>query len=312
MDPTDPTPFGAAVRTIVVPPDIVAVKRTSPVRVKRHTPWRDRPAGHAIERAGGREWLSDHGSVEPRAPRRAAYGTSITAHLSGVLVLVAGLVAAPDHLPAVRLTPALVMPVMLSMLPATPQASPGPPPSDRRLPRESRSGAPPRPAEPATEIAQPAPLEAPPAIRPETGAEGNHDLVGDGAAREAGGDGKGTDDRGNGDGTAGGGGTGGSGSGNGEPGPVRVGPGIDPPRKIKDVKPVYPAGALADRTHGTVIVHATIGIDGKVRNVAVVSSIPALDRAAIDAVRLWEFTPARMQGVPVAVIVTIVVNFAIF
>ena len=153
MDPADATLFGAPVRTIVVPPDIVAVKRTSPVKVKRHSPWRDRPAGHVIERAGGREWLSDHGSVEPRAPLRAAYGTSMTAHLSGVLVLVGGLVATPDHLPAVRLTPALVMPVMLSMLPATSQASPGPPPSDRRLPRESRGGAAPRQAEPASEIA---------------------------------------------------------------------------------------------------------------------------------------------------------------
>ncbi len=226
-------------------------------------------------------------------------------------MLVAGLVAAPDHSPAVRLTPALVMPVILSMLPATPQASPGPQPSDRRLPREPRDGAGPRQAEPASEIAQPAPLEAPPTIAPETGAEGTTDLVGDGDAREASGDGRGTGDSGNGDGTAAGG-NGGSGSGSGEPGPVRLGAGIEPPRKIKDVKPAYPAGALAERTYGTVVVHATIGIDGKVRDVTVIRSIPALDRAAIDAVRQWEFSPARMQGVPVAVIVTIVVNFAIF
>jgi protein TonB len=44
---------------------------------------------------------------------------------------------------------------------------------------------------------------------------------------------------------------------------------------------------------------------------AVVRSIPELDRAALDAVRQWEFVPASLNGTPIAVIVTVIVNFSI-
>ena len=91
-----------------------------------------------------------------------------------------------------------------------------------------------------------------------------------------------------------------------------MGPGIQPPQKIKDAKPVYPAGALSDQARGTVVVEATIGVDGKVASAKVIRSIPQLDEAALEAVRQWEFLPARMNGAPVAVIMTVVVNFAIF
>jgi protein TonB len=60
-----------------------------------------------------------------------------------------------------------------------------------------------------------------------------------------------------------------------------------------------------------VIVEATVGADGKVHEAKIVHSIPPLDQAALDAVRQWEFAPSRLNGVPVAVIVTILVQFAI-
>src|SRR5207237_402976 len=73
--------------------------------------------------------------------------------------------------------------------------------------------------------------------------------------------------------------------------PIRVGAGIPPPRKIKDVKPVYPPEAQQDRGPGMVGIEATIDPSGHVSNAIVRRSIPLLDAAAVAAVRQWEFTP---------------------
>ncbi len=90
---------------------------------------------------------------------------------------------------------------------------------------------------------------------------------------------------------------------------VRVGGNIRPPIKIKDVAPVYPAIARSARVTGAVTVEATIGEDGKVADVRVVKSVPLLDQAALDAVRQWEYRPTLLNGVPVPVVVTVVINF---
>jgi periplasmic protein TonB len=291
------------VRSILVPPDIVAVKRTSPLRPKRRTPWHDRPAGHAIERGGSREWLSDHAAAAPRRRiLRVTCGTSLTAHVSGAFLVIIGVWAAPDRLPAVRFTPSLVMPVLFSVpAPAAPESTPGEAQRSRRPIETRRLDAHPMAAPPP-----PAPIEAPSVISPETGAEQPVDALatsGDraGATNEAGiGGGPGRE--------AGGAG----GHGPGGPAARRLGAGMEPPRKIKDVKPTYPPGALAERALGTVVVDATIGIDGTVLDVVVVRSVPALDRSAIEAVRQWRFLPARFNGEPIAVVVTVVVNFAIY
>jgi TonB family protein len=91
--------------------------------------------------------------------------------------------------------------------------------------------------------------------------------------------------------------------------PLRVGGQIQAPKKIKDVKPVYPAMAQSARVAGAVTIEMTIGPDGKVIDAKVVRSIPLLDQAALDAVRQWEYTPSLLNGVPVAVLVTVTINF---
>jgi TonB family protein len=91
--------------------------------------------------------------------------------------------------------------------------------------------------------------------------------------------------------------------------PLRVGGQIQPPRKIKDVQPVYPAMAQSARAAGVVTIEATIGPDGKVIDATVVRSIPLLDQAALDAVRQWEYAPTLLNGVPVAVLVTVTITF---
>jgi protein TonB len=91
--------------------------------------------------------------------------------------------------------------------------------------------------------------------------------------------------------------------------PLRIGGKIHAPKKIKDVKPVYPVMARSAGVAGAVTIEATIGPDGKVIDAKVVRSIPLLDQAALDAVRQWEYTPPLRNGVPVPVLVTVTINF---
>ena len=86
---------------------------------------------------------------------------------------------------------------------------------------------------------------------------------------------------------------------------------IDPPTKIKNVDPVYPASAQQARVHGDVVIKATIAPDGKVSDATVVASIPLLDDAALAAVRQWEYSPTVVHGVPVAVTMTVTVHFSL-
>ncbi|MEE2790966.1 MAG: energy transducer TonB, partial [Acidobacteriota bacterium] len=91
--------------------------------------------------------------------------------------------------------------------------------------------------------------------------------------------------------------------------PVRVGGNIQAPTKITDVPPTYPPVAQAARVSGVVILEAVIGPDGRVTDVQILRSVPLLDEAAVDAVGQWVYTPTMLNGVPVAVIMTVTVNF---
>jgi protein TonB len=93
--------------------------------------------------------------------------------------------------------------------------------------------------------------------------------------------------------------------------PVRVGGAIKQPTKLKNVPPVYPPIAQSARVQGVVIIEATIGADGKVKDAKVLRSIPLLDQAALDAVKQWEFTPTTMNGQAVPVVMTVTVNFTL-
>ena len=93
--------------------------------------------------------------------------------------------------------------------------------------------------------------------------------------------------------------------------PVPVGGHIRPPQKIRDVAPVYPSLAQNARAEGIVILSATIDTDGRVLSAKILRSAPLFDRAAIDAVLQWQFTPTLLNGVPVPVIMTVTVNFTL-
>jgi TonB family protein len=90
---------------------------------------------------------------------------------------------------------------------------------------------------------------------------------------------------------------------------IRVGGKIRPPKKTKDVTPVYPTDAKSAGVQGVVIIEAVIGADGKVAKTKVLRSVPQLDGAAVAAVKQWEFTPTLLNGKPVPVVMTVTVNF---
>jgi protein TonB len=92
---------------------------------------------------------------------------------------------------------------------------------------------------------------------------------------------------------------------------VRVGGDIKPPMKVKNVLPVYPPAARSARVEGVVILEATIGTDGKVKDVKVVKSVKLLDDAAVSAVRECVFKPTLVNGQPVQVIMTVPFNFTL-
>lgn len=93
--------------------------------------------------------------------------------------------------------------------------------------------------------------------------------------------------------------------------PLRVGGNVAPPTKIRDVKPEYPMEARAAGISGLVIIETVIDTTGVVRDARVLKSVPALDHAALDAVKQWQFTPTRLNNTPVPVIMTVTVNFSL-
>jgi periplasmic protein TonB len=93
--------------------------------------------------------------------------------------------------------------------------------------------------------------------------------------------------------------------------PVRLHAGMPMPRKLVDRTPEYPAAARARQIAGSVILDIVIDRQGQVTVTAVTKSIPALDQAAIDAVRQWRFVPTLVNGEAVAVATTVTVDFTL-
>jgi protein TonB len=83
------------------------------------------------------------------------------------------------------------------------------------------------------------------------------------------------------------------------------------PEAIERVAPVYPDSARHAGIQGTVVVKALVSSEGHVLRADVQDSVPALDAAAIAAVKKWRFKPATVDGKPRAVWVTVPVNFAL-
>jgi TonB family protein len=95
------------------------------------------------------------------------------------------------------------------------------------------------------------------------------------------------------------------------PAPLRVGGNIKAPRKLADVKPVYPDSMRAAGREGVVSLDAVIGADGNVSSVRVLGADvhPDFAIAAVDAVRQWRFSPTLLNGKAIEVVMTVTVTF---
>jgi TonB family protein len=87
---------------------------------------------------------------------------------------------------------------------------------------------------------------------------------------------------------------------------------IRQPRKLKDVRPIYPEALSLARTDGDVVLDAVIGVDGTIRDFRVVrSSNPEFERAASEAVRQWEFDTTLLNCQPIEVNMRVNIGFKI-
>jgi TonB family protein len=94
---------------------------------------------------------------------------------------------------------------------------------------------------------------------------------------------------------------------------IRVGGNIRAPRKLVDVKPVYPQSMREAGREGVVPMEAVIGTDGTVTYLRVLSAQvhPDFAVAASEAVRQWRFSPTLLNGSPVEVVMRVSVTFSL-
>jgi TonB family protein len=90
-----------------------------------------------------------------------------------------------------------------------------------------------------------------------------------------------------------------------------VGGNILAPRKLVDVRPVYPGDLMAANIGGIVTMEALIGADGMIRDVrSVKGPHPDLEAAAVGAVRQWQFSTTLLNCEPIEVAMNVTVNFS--
>jgi periplasmic protein TonB len=95
------------------------------------------------------------------------------------------------------------------------------------------------------------------------------------------------------------------------PSAIRVGGDVQQMNLISQVRPAYPPEAKAARVQGTVSFDATIGADGHVENLHVVSGPPLLVNSALEAVKQWVYKPTLLNGQPVTVMTQVDVNYTL-
>lgn len=93
---------------------------------------------------------------------------------------------------------------------------------------------------------------------------------------------------------------------------IRVGGRVAENNLITRVQPTYPAAAKEARIQGTVELEAVISKDGIPMELRVVRS-PSddLSNSALESVRQWRYRPTLLNGNPVEIVTTVIVNYTL-
>ncbi len=93
--------------------------------------------------------------------------------------------------------------------------------------------------------------------------------------------------------------------------PLPVGGDVKPAKLISKVSPLYPSMARNQHISGDVRVDALIDANGRVTTMKVISGPTLLHQAAMDALRQWRYQPASLDGKPVAMHLTVTLQFSL-
>jgi len=91
--------------------------------------------------------------------------------------------------------------------------------------------------------------------------------------------------------------------------PLPVGGDVKPAKLVSQVSPSYPTLAKAQHVAGDVKVDALIDPTGRVTTMKVISGPTLLHQAAMDALRQWKYQAATLDGKPVAMHLTVTLQF---
>lgn len=96
-----------------------------------------------------------------------------------------------------------------------------------------------------------------------------------------------------------------------QPQKVAIGGNVQASKLVSQPKPVYPPEAKEARVQGTVRLNVDIGVDGKVKDVSVISGPPELVKSAVEAVTQWVYSTTFLNNEPVEVTTTVDVNYTL-
>jgi protein TonB len=98
-----------------------------------------------------------------------------------------------------------------------------------------------------------------------------------------------------------------------EPPPAVTVVAMDLPTYLRNPSPPYPIEARRNKWEGTVLIRVEVSAAGRVISAAVVTSSghAVLDTAALNAIKRWRFSPARMAGIATTATVDVPVAFSL-
>ncbi len=92
---------------------------------------------------------------------------------------------------------------------------------------------------------------------------------------------------------------------------IKVGGDIMASKLIRKVDPLYPRIAQITRVSGTVELEAVIDEEGNVTEPKILSGNELFNKAALDAVKQWKYSPTILNGEPIQIVTMIKVIFRI-